>query len=712
MNRAPKKWLVTLVAAAILLMTAVCRWFYPSTLIVVVGCVSALFFVVVCRMLYFQPHHKPQFLQTLDDILSGSVWRQFVAFLVVVALILGAGCAFVLVTSGGEGYGDKIWDVVQLFLDPGHLSQGGQTAVKGVSLLIVLSGMVFMSGLLISTITNIIERRVEQVEKGLAVYKKIAGHYVIVGYGELASCIIREIIRKELTADKPDRLPKIVLLTSQNAETVRAAIASQIDKQYMRKIVIYSGDIESAEHIAHLNIRSAKEIFVLGERFEYGRDSKNLACLKQIAYLREPNPAPLKVNIQFDRIPSYSIVQKLTLSPDYLGQRGKSDIYFRPFNFHENWARLLWSYYALTEDGKPCYDPLDFEAMTGTKHVHLVIVGFNSMGRALLLEALRLCHYPNFDEHTLCNKTRITVVDKDMDAQLPFFRSQYPHLDQIADIDIEYRAEIAESEPVRQMLDASARDASTLLTVAVCLCDPDLSLATGLNLPESIYYQPEGVTLEGRHVTQNRMRPRVLIRQELKKGLGDILDRDEMRYKHVRIFGMCEQGISEALLNDPLAMVANADYAQDSELHIPEIYRLYRQGDHEGIKLRMERIRTLWAGLSENMRWANRYQIDMYGQYLKLLREEGITQQSQMETLSNDLLIALSRIEHLRWNAERSVSGWRQAAPGEKRVEEFQVHTQIIPYYELHDKEQLKDRRVVSNALMLNEMSEILSKLV
>ena len=35
------------------------------------------------------------------------------------------------------------------------------------------------------------------------------------------------------------------------------------------------------------------------------------------------------------------------------------------------------------------------------------------------LEALRLCHYPNYDERTGANRTRITVIDKAMDDLLP-----------------------------------------------------------------------------------------------------------------------------------------------------------------------------------------------------------------------------------------------------------------------------------------------------
>lgn len=115
----------------------------------------------------------------------------------------------------------------------------------------------------------------------------------------------------------------------------------------------------------------------------------------------------------------------------------------------ENWARRLWSIYAL--EGNHPYDALDYypilqlpdgQLENGEKFVHLVIVGFSGMGQALLLEALRVCHYANYDDtqpEADRLRTQITVIDKDMDALLPHFKLMFPHLDsQVDDLHIEY----------------------------------------------------------------------------------------------------------------------------------------------------------------------------------------------------------------------------------------------------------------------------------
>lgn len=56
------------------------------------------------------------------------------------------------------------------FLDPGYLNDDETPAVQGFMLLISLAGMVLLGGLLITTLSNIVERRVDGVERGLVNY--------------------------------------------------------------------------------------------------------------------------------------------------------------------------------------------------------------------------------------------------------------------------------------------------------------------------------------------------------------------------------------------------------------------------------------------------------------------------------------------------------------------------------------------------------------
>lgn len=59
-----------------------------------------------------------------------------------------------------------------------------------------------------------------------------------------------------------------------------------------------------------------------------------------------------------------------------------------------------------------------------------------------------------------------------------------------------------------------------MLTVAICVHDPDLSLSLGLNLPHEVYLH----------------QCRVLIRQDFNNDLSSIVDDEQGRYRYVKVF--------------------------------------------------------------------------------------------------------------------------------------------------------------------------------
>ena len=553
--------------------------------------------------------------------------------------------------------------------------------------------------------TNIVERRVSDIEEGKVTYKSMSDHYVIIGYGDVTISIIRTIYnitgKRDTCGDdnKPtQKYPYTIILTKQDIKTVRSAIFSQLPEKFEKYIYFYSGDIESYEHIKSLNIDKAKEIYILGEKNEYGRDSKNLECVKTIAKLRGNQENILTVNVQFDKLTSYSIIQKISLSDEFLTFNGKRTIYCRPFNFYENWARTLWGYKG---DLKHNYEKLDFESIEGDKTVHLVIVGFKRMGRALLMEALRQCHYPNFEEApTPKNKTRITILDRELDAMLPEFLAQYPYLDQIRDIDIKYSNAKIEGKEVREQLIKDTKDPNTLLTIAICLEDPDIALSTGLCLPDEVFY-----TIENNKVKETNTR--ILIRQALiQEGIGRLLETNNKKYKNVHIFGMSDKGLCKELMNDDLAMYVNAyydilyyDHTQPSNKNeVIKEYLEYTDGqiksnqnlkddsfidwvilpDHHDF---MHSIaKRLWLLISEDTRFANRYQVDLYDTYIKYQHSGKLMQ-----------------MEHLRWNADRSIIGYKDTSEHNLKNNDYKLHKSIIPYCELSPSEQQKDIDVINN---------------
>lgn len=442
--------------------------------------------------------------------------------------------------------------------------------------------------------------------------------------------------------------------------------------------------------------------------------------------------------MQFDRIPSYSNIQKMVLPKEYVCYGNVPNIYFRPFNYYENWARQLWGLYSV-ENGygfKPLFNrPLTMTVMDGksvadsaNSFVHLVIAGFNRMGRSLFLEALRVCHYPNYDDtvdKSRSVRTKITLIDRNMDEMLPYFKAQFPYLDsQIFDIDINYMNADISSKQVRDYLVGLASDKDCMPTIAICVSDPDMSLSLGLNLPSEIYEKEVSV----------------LIRQEIQTDLGRLINSDSGRFKNVKIFGMLDQGMSMSLLGDELPAYVNQMYKCSYCKNTPgkedkssndycSIYgtkgcKLFVEGsannhymlslckfvhDEPEYAARMKECAyDAWFTLSEVYRWANRYQIDAYVVYCRTLgyeifkgevgkEWEEVSYEDFEKRIDEGYLRTLMRMEKYRWNAERTIEGWRY---GEVRNNTYLVHNLILPYNELEKKypqEIGKDEDVIRN---------------
>ena len=470
--------------------------------------------------------------------------------------------------------------------------------------LVYLLGLIVFNGLLIATINRFMATRAERFKKGANTYSSLRDHYVIIGYGNSCVPIIRNILNRNETGAPS----YFLILSNQSPDAIRLSILTQL-RAIEKRIVIYSGDMDSRTHLNRLNIEKAKEVVILGEGNEPGRDSKNLECAKMIKAIRlnESHDNVLHVSMQLDKPTSYSTIKRITIPKQYyMDDSGNEVTYIRPFNFYENWARLLWGYHHLDS-----YRPLDRGLMVTCgpdskpqptqNHVHLVIAGFNEMGIALLLQALRICHYPNYDETTGANKTRITIVDPCINDLLPRFQSQYPYLRQITDVEIEYRAERIEDPGMRDLLNELVGQADTLLTVAVCFTDADSSLSAALTLPESLYYQ---VTDE--QIVPNK-ETEILVRQEIKSGLADVLDEENGKSANVKVFGTIDKGVDDQLLDDKMAIIINAHYQFKYSSPSRDFFQLVAE-DREKT---LSEAANAWIASNEDQRFANRYQTEI-----------------------------------------------------------------------------------------------------
>lgn len=314
-----------------------------------------------------------------------------------------------------------------------------------------------LNGLLISTLTSWFERRKDQWTHGYLRYKKRSfrafrfqkGKYadnkiaVVIGAGENAPTIIKNLLdgKGETTKGHPYY---VILLTNGDVRNVRDRIASYLNEDDAKRLVIYNGQLDSIEEIKSIPIENASEIYVLGENSNEDvassyHDTQNMKCVHNIAGYLSQNKVSSKIvcRVQFEYQTTYSVFQFSDL-PDNI----KKHLDFIPFNCYENWAQKVFVDCEYSEKGKVdsedrviSYTPLDDTGISAEsdKNVHLIVVGMTKMGIAVAIQAAQIAHYPNFkiygENH---HRTKITFIDPDAENEMDFFMGRYQNLFNLA----------------------------------------------------------------------------------------------------------------------------------------------------------------------------------------------------------------------------------------------------------------------------------------
>ena len=337
--------------------------------------------------------------------------------------------------------------------------------------------------------------------------------------------------------------------------------------------------------------------------------------LEQLRFDSENTPIPFYV--QMDDISTFGLIKHMEYK---IGSRalregqparasaresvacidlGSVGVYIRPFSYYEGWARAMWGApYPLVmpkraeaprtamgrlisgvfkswkpgrakpevesgEEPSTIYYPLDFRPMGKESHVHLVVVGLSSVGEALVVEAIRICHYPNG------KNTVVTVIDSNPDAAVDF-HVHHPELSTLEDVSIEFRCERLQSESARSFISGLAQDRNCILTVAICLRHIESTMFEGLCLPREVYYAYEAPCRPDGGRTPNHVEkrqsyrkypPRVLVYQEHVNGNPEDGESSlPVRYRFVRPFGMQEQGLQTRCMRSFASMYLNAAF--------------------------------------------------------------------------------------------------------------------------------------------------------
>ena len=661
--------------------------------------ISTLAIIALIVVVFALPaRFRKRIQRRIDSAISKSAFKQLSFLAVVTGFSFGMFLLFMLLIHGNIKL--QISDWLLSFINPGNFfansadldySQRTWAIISGIV------GLVFLSGLLISVISNIMERRVDSVKNG-KVHYYFKNHVVIIGYDRMSIGLIGQFAK-----DERYRNSEIVLLTTQIVPKVHHDLFSGLETKIEKKITIVSGNRTSVEDLERLNIHLCKEVFILGENEEYDNDSLNVECVKKIYGILSETSAGIIVrcNVLFEYQCTFAVFQRQDID------RLKDRIDFVPFSFYEMWAQKVFveGKYDSPEKETLEYTPLDRGGINAgsEQNVQLVVIGMQSMGVALGLQAAHLCHFPNFVTKGI--KTRITFIDENADVEMNYMRGRYRHLfdevdvyyrevnrnDMIScnifkdegfrintcgkneiftDIEFEFIRARVEYPVIQDYLAGLSRNRNICLTVAICFSFPPKALAAGLYLPDELYYNDTPV----------------LIRQEISHCTLDMLTKDG-KYRNVKPFGMLDNCYDLRKADNLLPMMVkylydntSADKEEVVKTFAPDILKKSWRNwkDKNG-----EELRNITA-----LKWSNIYNANMA--HIKKRSLDVI----QGKELSDEQINLLARIEHNRWIIEKLLMGYRPCTPeetaaiadGSQTKQYFRdrfVHNDLKPYHAL-----------------------------
>lgn len=596
--------------------------------------------------------------------------------------------------------------MVTLFLDPGAIEKLKEsTHVFGI--VVAICGMVVMTGMFISVLTNMLDVRVDRFRNGEISYN-LSNHVIIMGMDDLVPSLIAQICKSENF-----RGSYILVQSTEETEEVKSRIHNVLDKEYESRVVIYRGKRNSKEDLRKLNVDNAKSVFITGESGETDRDSMNLEAMRLIAEIRKTtgqgaNVRPLPVAVQFEYQTTFSAFQVTDLAGQW-----REQIDFYPFNFYESWAKKVMVSHCYTHDNERIdYPLLDREPITydSDKTVHLIILGMSRMGVAMGTFAAHLLHFPNFcRDHG--KKTRITFVDAHADREMDFFRNRYRGLFEISsalyrdyskaedeekvipptyfsgkdadflDIEFEFVKGNVESTAIQNYLKDVAGKEDSQTSVFVCLKDPSHNMVVGLSLPNEIYDKEIPVFI--------RLKSSEALLTMLNQSGGD---GKYSKYSNLYPFGMLENCYDLDYDKLELAQWINYSYASPTEEDTPA---------------------SLWRQLPIALQWSNFY--SAYSREFKLRSFCG----GLIDNLSEIDIERLCMVEHNRWCVEKLLLGFRKPYKEEQEIidrggvikedgkevkvvrwyKNHFVHNNLVPNEQLEKEAIMHDKKVIVGML-------------
>lgn len=655
----------------------------------------------------------------LNKWLGSGLWWQILFFTIgnLAVFLLCIGIYLGLKTTDSDL---GIWEAIRLFLDSNSIidEPKGYTWNNLLLLFTECLGTILFSGLIVSIITNAISQKVDSIKEG-HIHYNLKNHIVIIGYDTIVPSIISEFLTKKEYAKS-----RFVLQTSSSVDDIRNDLLSKLSQKALKRVILVHAPRLSVEELELLYTTNAQEIFIVGEREQNDHDAENMHTFEALVAIHEKKECQERksLTIWFENEASYAALQLNDISSEW-----KNYFEFKPYNFYKRWAnRLLTNSDYGTGADKIVYPELDHEGIAekSSKHVHLIIVGMNRMGIALAKEAAHMMHFPNFNEDTGKNRTRITFIDDHADREKDFFigrhagyfekasilyadmsensMKDFPKKEDIKnhflDIQFEFIKGRVESTNVRDWIKEQLKDEDAIITIAICLHNPSQSFGMAMYLPEEVYTRGrDDMSKPWEEVDKDKV-VNIFVRQEktgsLIKSFGDTAKSAgamNKKYANLYPFGMIDDSFAIDYYSNHLAMAFNYVY---------DFYFAYNETLPASIPP-VDELLKKWKPVTTSNKWSNLYLADSIE---FKLRSIGLNFKTvEQAVLSDEQVEKMAYTEHCRWNMEKLLLGYRPVNDKEigegvdvnKLKKHMFAHHLIKPYKDLTEGQKQLDRNII-----------------
>jgi hypothetical protein len=426
--------------------------------------------------------------------------------------------------------------------------------------------------------------------------------------------------------------------------------SSRLEKLWSSGVRVLNDDIELTELLQATSIRKAKMLIAMRDVY-----SENIVSIQAALSKSMRNPA-LECRCLIEPL---SIKHDFKIE-DYLDDEDLARV--RVFNHSELIARRIVQTF-----------PPDASVAQSNDGVHLLLVGFGSVGQSIAVQLARMGHYRSG------KKPKITIVDRQLGNRWQKTIKMYESLAEWLDIEpVETRIEDVQESHVEKWL----QDDCPITMIYVCTKDELANLRIARLLLKVLDKQPNKFSSNIQVVALDP--PGGCILGEFSKR-----ENSKNRFKLFSLVRSDEHSVGSAVAAN---LLTETDDLRAKALHIDYCENLDKEIANNPIQPRKPAHKD-WEHLAETYRNANRTSADHIDVKLRAVGRVLCSRDDAIESpLTEQEIDMLAEMEHQRWCAERSLDGWKYAPD---RIDALKHHNNMVPYKQLDAKSKQLDRDAV-----------------